>query len=76
MPCDDCAYAEWKRTSNGRLHPDKSGRCKWTPPVFLVPKAYTFSSYGSPGEPPRLSGGFIERGAKFTDDCSCFQSNK
>ena len=68
MSCDDCMYAAWKRTSNGRLHPDKTGRCTfaWIPPP--LPKAFYF--YGT-GE-PKPSGGYIERGAMRADDCLCY----
>jgi hypothetical protein len=68
MNCDQCAFAVWKRTSNGRLHPSKQGRCGfvWTPPP--LPKAFYF--YGT-GE-PRPSGGSIERGENRTNDCPCF----
>jgi hypothetical protein len=70
--CDDCKWAEWKRTSNGRLHPDKSGRCKfvWIPPP--IPRAFNFA-YG--GETPKLSGGgYIERGNRQYDDCQCHET--
>lgn len=26
--CDGCRHADWKRTANGRLHPDKQGKCR------------------------------------------------
>lgn len=29
MICEQCKYAEWKRTKNGRLHPSGQGRCAW-----------------------------------------------
>ena len=68
MSCDDCTHAIWKLTSNGRLHPNKQGRCgfKWEPPP--LPKAFYF--YGSSQGKP--SGGYIERGEKRTDGCPCF----
>ncbi len=55
MKCDDCGLAGWKRTSNGRLHPDKSGRCRWTYQVKL-PSAFYWIGVAVP------SGGYIERG--------------
>lgn len=70
--CDDCVYADWKRTKNGRLHPDKTGRCKfvWSPPP--LPKAFSFSfSYNK--SMPTPSGGFIERGCPRCDGCECFK---
>jgi hypothetical protein len=66
MTCDTCMHAVWKRTSNGRLHPDKTGRCGfvWVPPP--IPKAFYFHM------PAKPSGGFIERGEARTDGCPCF----
>lgn len=72
MKCDGCKYADWKKTSNGRLHPDKTGRCRfeWVPPPF--PAAFYFSSWSSnAGEAPRPSGGFIERGQELRRECPC-----
>lgn len=71
MPCDDCKFAKWNRTTSGRLHPNKMGRCEWVFLPPLVPKAYRFA-YGKPGEYPNPSGGYIERGATYTDNCACF----
>lgn len=36
-PCVGCKFAVWNKTSNGRLHPDKQGRCTWQPPVVALP---------------------------------------
>jgi len=43
--CDGCKFANWKRTSNGRLHPDGSGKCKWQVKIALPPSANT-GGYG------------------------------
>lgn len=67
MSCDDCIHAIWKRTSNGRLHPKKTGRCGFNWEMPPLPKAFYF--YG--GVKP--SGGFIERGETRTDGCPYFQ---
>lgn len=66
--CDDCAHAVWKRTSNGRLHPSKVGRCGfvWEPPP--IPKAFYFNG------PNKPSGGYIERGSNQITDCPCHSS--
>lgn len=56
MRCDDCALAVWKRTSNGRLHPDKSGRCGWEYRDKPLASAFYWLSAQKP------SGGWIERG--------------
>ena len=68
MNCDTCQFAVWKRTSNGRLHPSKQGRCGfvWTPPP--LPKAFYF--YGTGTAKP--SGGSIERGDDRMNDCPCY----
>ena len=39
--CDGCKFANWKRTTNGRLHPDGSGKCEWVATVALPPSCYT-----------------------------------
>lgn len=69
MKCDDCKFAEWKKTANGRLHPDKTGRCafKWDMPP--VPRAFYWL-----GGKPRPCGGMIDRGnPDKLDDCPCFK---
>ena len=35
--CERCAYAEWQRTSNGRLHPSKKGVCTYNVSVPAMP---------------------------------------
>lgn len=73
LGCDTCMYADWKRTSNGRLHPDKTGRCGfvWNPPP--LPYAFSFSySYGK-GEVPKPNGGYITRGDGRGDGCPCYE---
>lgn len=65
--CDNCAYAEWKRTANGRLHPDKSGRCtflKKHPRDDRLPAAFYWI-----GSAPNPAGGAIERGDKVRTMC-------
>jgi hypothetical protein len=61
--CEGCKYAEWKRTSNGRLHPDKLGRCayKWVMPP--LPQSMYFINGAHP------FGGWIERGRVLKDHC-------
>ena len=39
--CERCAYAEWKRTSNGRLHPSKKGACCYSVPIPALPICMT-----------------------------------
>ena len=71
--CYDCGWAVWKKTTNGRLHPDKGGRCGfvWVPPP--VPKAFSFGWQMKRGEVPAPSGGFIERRADECEGCPCFK---
>lgn len=65
--CDDCIFADWKRTTNGRLHPDKTGRCKAPLPEYIVPAAfYWFSRMTA----PTPDGGYIERGRGINRACS------
>jgi len=62
--CNGCKFAEWKKTKNGRLHPDEGGRCSWEKQVTLPSSAYG-SSFGrafSEGT-LTLSGGYIWRHA-------------
>jgi hypothetical protein len=69
MNCNGCFYAEWKRTSNERLHPDKMGRCTYPDkhPLDLekkIPGAFLiFSSL-------RLDGGYIERDHELARKCA------
>jgi hypothetical protein len=67
--CNNCKYADWEKTKNGSLHPNKQGKCKfvWTPPP--LPKAYSFPGFNGYPSP---SGGWIDRGAKACKDCPCF----
>lgn len=66
--CDDCKWAGWQRTSNGRLHPSKQGRCtkEWTPPP--LPAAFYFTQFA--GNTPVPSGGYIERGNELREHCA------
>lgn len=72
MACDDCKWADWKRTKNGRFHPDKTGRCafNWNPPP--LPLAFSFT-YTGKGDLPRPHGGYIWRGDENTNGCKCFE---
>jgi hypothetical protein len=68
MRCDDCKFAEWNRTSNGRLHPDKTGKCKRLdahPLDLRLPAAFYWI-----GAPPRPSGGFIDRKSELKEPCA------
>lgn len=59
--CDGCKYADWKKTSNGRLHPDKGGKCtrlKEHPLDLRLPVAFDWIGRGAPSP----GGGYITRG--------------
>lgn len=40
--CKGCRHAEWKRTANGKLHPDGSGKCiyEWRMPPLPACKSW------------------------------------
>jgi hypothetical protein len=60
--CNGCALAEWQRTTSGRLHPSRVGRCTWTMPV---PNSYN-AWYSREST---LSGGHIVRNYTYQQDC-------
>lgn len=69
MKCEGCKFAEWRRTATGRLHPDKTGRCKRLdafPLDMRLPSAFYWSSFGI----PTPIGGYIERGSELPEDCA------
>ena len=61
--CDGCRWAEWKRTANGRLHPDKTGKCKFPVKIPKLPAAFYWMGHSQP------SGGYIERGHVLKEAC-------
>lgn len=44
--CQSCKFAEWERTSNGRRHPNGSGRCLFQIPDSPLPKWADSRAYG------------------------------
>jgi len=57
--CVGCIYAEWDRTSNGKLHPSGDGNClylKNNPMDLRIPAAF----YWTIGR-PSPAGGWINR---------------
>lgn len=66
--CDDCKYAEWKRCSNGRLHPSGDGKCTypWKQPKLPASMYWIGFSELKP------SGGFISRKSLLSEDCVYF----
>lgn len=42
-PCETCKFADWERTSNGRLHPGGHGKCTWKKKIQLPESFWDFS---------------------------------
>jgi len=74
MPdCKTCAYAEWKRTKDGRLHPSGDGKCTWDEwKKWALPKAFYSLWNGGIKVFPGLIGGYISRKNPHTN-CPCYQ---
>jgi hypothetical protein len=71
MTCDGCKYAMWTRTKNGRLHPDKSGKCSYLkehPLDLRIPCAFSWN-IGFGKSDPAPSGGYIYRGKELRAPC-------
>lgn len=64
--CTKCIHARWRRTSNGRLHPDKSGICSYMVGIPELPAAFYWQ--GVAGNPP-IYGGSIYRDRKLKNGC-------
>jgi len=66
--CLNCKFAEWRRTANGRLHPDQTGRCRWVMPDIKIPSAFYWNGFiGRKEVPAPCGGGFIERDLPHAD---------
>jgi len=74
MKCDKCKWAEWARTKNGRLHPDKSGKCSYEIVIPELPSAKCWPGFHD--RPPEPSWGFIERGRELNKDCIYYEETK
>lgn len=75
MECDDCKYADWKRTSNGRLHPSGEGRCTVAKKVPIPPSARDLFFYLRnviENGVLTIEGGNIERGETLKDKCAYY----
>lgn len=69
--CDTCSLAQWRKSTNGRLHPNGSGRCNWKykPPVIAASHMWLS---GRPAEPAVLS---INR-HELPNHCPTYQPKK
>lgn len=72
MRCDDCVFADWRLTSNGRLHPSKEGKCKVNKVIKLP---YSESTYRNENQEIKIKGGTIFRGHDFVN-CAYFGRSK
>lgn len=72
--CDECKWAEWKRTKTGQLHPDKFGLCRYPYEAPKLPNSmywtWTYSKIIIP------DGGCIERGREYKDHCVYWEEAK
>lgn len=68
--CDECKYANWKRTKAGKLHPDKAGKCEFLVKPAAVPSAFYYII------DPILHGGFIYRGEELKRNCPTYDAGK
>ena len=74
MTCDKCKFANWKRTSNGRLHPDGTGRCTYAA-RHAVPASTP--SWGMNLDHDRMmvvQGGHISRGHDWSGPCALYEA--
>lgn len=62
--CIGCKYADWKKTSNGRLHPSGDGRCRYAWKAPPLPAAFYFIN-----SEPKPSGGCIQRKTELKNHC-------
>lgn len=63
--CMDCKFADWKRNTLGRLHPDGKGRCTKKVKIPELPQAYFWAHK----IPPSPNGGSINRHEELEDHC-------
>lgn len=63
--CDKCKWADWVRTSNGRLHPCKMGTCTYPWKIPELPASMSWIGKSA----PTPFGGAIERGHELSRHC-------
>lgn len=69
-PCLTCAFAMWRKTAAGRMHPDGTGRCTWQMPEITLPKSRYYVGHRERSI-PQPQGGYIEK--KDDRECLTFQ---
>ena len=75
--CTRCTFAEWKRTSSGRLHPSGDGRCTWNECAnWRIPAAFYYADETDKRVAPAPCGGYINRRTpESASECACFREN-
>ena len=63
--CCGCRYAEWRKTTAGRLHPSGDGRCGYVVTIPPIP----ISMWWGGGDLPRPRGGEISRREALRNPC-------
>ena len=66
--CTNCKFADWERTSAGKLHPSGNGQCKYQ---WVLP-ALPASMYWIGSGPSLPSGGYINRKKELKENCVYF----
>lgn len=67
--CTHCAYAEWRRTSSGKLSPTGDGECRYPWKMPALPRAF----YWVGKRAPDPCGGQINRRRELPDHCAYFK---
>ena len=62
--CNGCQFAEWEKTTAGRLHPNGDGKCLYEYVTPKLPGAFYWI-----GGDPTPCGGFINRRKEFDEHC-------
>jgi hypothetical protein len=65
--CTKCKYAEWERTTAGRLHPSGQGRCTYPWKMPQLPASMHWI-----GDAPVPWGGYISRKEGLETHCAYF----
>lgn len=69
--CLNCKYAEWAKTSSGRLHPSGEGYCKYVVLIQRLPESMYWA-----GSEPKVYGGFINRKKLLDSHCATFNRKR
>ena len=64
--CTHCKYANWKKTTSGRLHPSGEGHCGYKLKMMPLPQAFYWIGRETP------SGGHINRKEELKDHCAYY----